>query len=275
VDSVDLGKIELSDERLERHRVIINDDLTIPIEKVQALEFTIHNEDGTYGLWSPKDLVELIGFIKLYSHFLEMGNPLSLTNNHCPYETHQLLKAAYHASDEGYLVETGTELGQGTLALLIGARLSGKTKPVITIDYDWGQFSWGGWQGTDRMHYFLNTIRQYGFIENVHSILGNSPIVAKILNIPISLLFIDGEHSEDGVTKDILAFKDKIISKGMIYCHDYNTEYYPYVTSVVNDLIRDSQDFCDFEPLGAEEIVTLGSRPLTTLVRAERLPHSE
>ena len=73
----------------------------------------------------------------------------------------------------------------------------------------------GGWNptGTGMIHIGAKTL----FIH------GDSQMVAKLFNPKISLLFIDGDHSYEGVKKDTLSWESKVKKGGTILYHD--TDY--------------------------------------------------
>ena len=52
---------------------------------------------------------------------------------------------------------------------------------------------------------------------------GDSQMVAKLWDKPISLLFIDGDHSYEGVKKDTLSWEPFVKKGGTILFHD--TDY--------------------------------------------------
>lgn len=51
---------------------------------------------------------------------------------------------------------------------------------------------------------------------------GDANMVAKLWEKPIDLLFIDGDHSYEGVKQDTLAWEPKVIKGGTILFHDYD-----------------------------------------------------
>jgi predicted O-methyltransferase YrrM len=58
-------------------------------------------------------------------------------------------------------------------------------------------------------------------IRRVTRVLGKSQDVGKMWDIMCDMLFIDGDHSEVGVTQDILLFRPWVRSGGIISFHDY------------------------------------------------------
>ena len=63
---------------------------------------------------------------------------------------------------------------------------------------------------------------------------GDSSTMAK--DVPsVDLVFIDGDHSYNGVTKDIIAYRNKVLSGGIFSGHDID---YPGVNRAVNELVE-------------------------------------
>lgn len=72
------------------------------------------------------------------------------------------------------------------------------------------------------------------FNKRLIPIEGNSSIVYK--QIPqVDLVFIDADHSYQGVSKDITVYKTKVKKGGILCGHDID---YPGVNKAVNEMIR-------------------------------------
>lgn len=68
---------------------------------------------------------------------------------------------------------------------------------------------------------------------------GNSDEMAKfVLDGSLVLLYIDGDHSYEGVTKDITAWASKVARGGIIAFHDYENPNYG-VKEAVRDFCKD------------------------------------
>lgn len=63
--------------------------------------------------------------------------------------------------------------------------------------------------------------------------------------ISIHVLLIDGDHSYEGVTRDIDAWIPYLVSGGWILFHDYDITS-PGVIKAVDEYVRDSGDYADF-----------------------------
>lgn len=85
----------------------------------------------------------------------------------------------------------------------------------------------------------LNDVGEY--------ILGDSKEVAKTWNKgELDMIFIDGDHSYEGVKSDILSWTPFLKHGGFILFHDYDEPTSPGVCRAVNELIRDSGQYKDF-----------------------------
>lgn len=65
----------------------------------------------------------------------------------------------------------------------------------------------------------------------------------KSINRSIDLLFIDGDHSENGVIQDFYNYKDFVSNGGFIIFDDYGHKLHPEVTSAINSINFDEEDF--------------------------------
>lgn len=74
-----------------------------------------------------------------------------------------------------------------------------------------------------------------------HQILGDSKLVGKQWDKKrkIDLLFIDGDHSLDGIVGDLDAWMFHVKRNGIIAFHDYGAEKWPAVKKTVDLLMSD------------------------------------
>ena len=54
----------------------------------------------------------------------------------------------------------------------------------------------------------------------------------------IDILFIDGDHSYEGVASDLRLFAPKLRLGGYLVCHDYQRESLPDVTKAVDEYVN-------------------------------------
>lgn len=56
---------------------------------------------------------------------------------------------------------------------------------------------------------------------------------------PVDFCFVDGDHTNNGVTKDILAWKPHVKHGGFMMFHDYQHGFWPDVKFVVDEQMKD------------------------------------
>lgn len=88
---------------------------------------------------------------------------------------------------------------------------------------------------------FLSNTRKYS---NVIPVKGDSKEIGKVWNIPIGLLWIDGDHRYNGIKSDYELYAKHLISGGILAIHDYVIES---VAEVIETIIKPSGDWCDMK----------------------------
>ncbi len=113
-----------------------------------------------------------------------------------------MLRKAAAAVTEGVIIEVGSFRGKSTTALSIGAREGGNA-PIYAVDPH-EEFSgpFGGEFGPpDRQAFFENMLR-VGAWQNVRLVNLSSEVITPGWDKPVGLLWIDGDHSYEGVRRD-------------------------------------------------------------------------
>ncbi|GGL34729.1 hypothetical protein GCM10014719_39950 [Planomonospora parontospora subsp. antibiotica] len=142
-----------------------------------------------------------------------------------------LFETAAEYGSRGPICEIGTYCGKSAVYLGAGARLSGSV--VLTVDHHRGseeiQPGWAHHDPTlvdprfgkmDSLPTFRCTIAAAGLEEEVIAIVGRSERVAELWNTPLGMLFIDGGHSEEPVTKDYEGWAPHVVQGGALVFHD-------------------------------------------------------
>ncbi|NUT39675.1 MAG: class I SAM-dependent methyltransferase [Thermoactinospora sp.] len=124
-----------------------------------------------------------------------------------------LYETAVRYGTRGPICEIGTYCGKSAIYLGAAAREAGSV--VVTVDHHRGseeiQPGWAYHDPTlvdprfgkmDSLPFFRAAIASAGLEEEVVAIVGRSERVAALWNTPLGLLFIDGGHSEEPVTRD-------------------------------------------------------------------------
>lgn len=148
-----------------------------------------------------------------------------------PEEGLALYEAACRYGTLGPVCEIGTYCGKSAVYLGAAARQSGSV--VVTVDHHRGseeiQPGWAHHDPTlmdlrfgkmDSLPVFRATIAAAGLEEEVIAIVGRSEQVARLWNTPLGMLFIDGGHSEEPVTRDYEGWAPHVLPGGALVFHD-------------------------------------------------------
>ena len=81
---------------------------------------------------------------------------------------------------------------------------------------------------------------------NIFQVIGDSSVIVSGFNWKIDFLFIDGDHSYDGVQKDIKNWLSFLKSQSYVIFHDYSVRF-PEVVRAINDW-----DGNGFEKIGSD-----------------------
>jgi predicted O-methyltransferase YrrM len=159
------------------------------------------------------------------NHKLEMIK--SFTGNMSEPEGLALMKLA--SKSYGDILEIGAYMGKSTSYLSLGAG----NKTVYTIDL-WNfreidhekRINKGGkadirqWHSPETYKQFLNNIEAID-TENILPIKGISQEIAKVWNIQLGMVFIDGAHDYKSVHLDYEGFTKHLSPGGILAMHDY------------------------------------------------------
>jgi hypothetical protein len=115
---------------------------------------------------------------------------------------------------EGCVVEVGSWRGMSTIALANGARV-----PVYAIEpHEEFTGVLGGQFGPDDRRAFFENLLQAGVVEKVRLVNLSSEIVAPGWELPVGLLWIDGDHRYEGVRRDFTCWEPHL--RGKVAFHD-------------------------------------------------------
>lgn len=136
----------------------------------------------------------------------------------------ELLFALAHDCAEGCIVEVGSYRGRSTVALALGTQ-AGANRPVYAIDpHEEFVGALGGRFGPEDRAAFYRHMLATGAYQTVRLVNLSSRIVAPQWELPVGLLWIDGDHRYEGVRSDfdlwmphltqhaVVAFDDAAIS---------------------------------------------------------------
>jgi predicted O-methyltransferase YrrM len=125
-----------------------------------------------------------------------------------------LLTRLASAVDDGCIVEVGSFRGMSTIALAKGARV-----PVYAIEphEEFTGVLGGTFGPADRRAFFENLL-QAGVVEQVRLVNLSSEVVAPGWQLPVGLLWIDGDHRYEAVRRDFECWEPHL--RGLVAFHD-------------------------------------------------------
>ena len=126
-----------------------------------------------------------------------------------PADAQKLYELAWHA--EGPILEIGTHKGRSTVLLATAQRDAGREEVVVSMDIS-RQFL-----GEAR-----ETIARAGLGSRVVLVQGTrSALGGALLPITPALVFVDGDHTYDGVARDLAAIERIVPAGGVVAMHDF------------------------------------------------------
>ena len=132
-----------------------------------------------------------------------------------------LLTAAAATTGRGAIVEIGSWKGRSTVWLAEGARRAGQR--VHAIDRHTRSLED---PSANTLTEFLENIRTAGVADAIEPLVMSSAEAAAIVRGPVELLFIDGDHSFDGVRRDAEIWLPRVVDGGLVMFHDVATAGY-------------------------------------------------
>jgi len=137
-----------------------------------------------------------------------------------------LLRLAEHGPGQGAVVEIGSFMGRSTCWLAAGAVRAGREK-VFAIDTFQGSAEHQGDEHIGRLlaqgklfDVFRENLRKHDLLDQVTPLVGGSQEIVRTWDAPIRLLFIDGDHSYEGVARDFIAWERHVVPGGVVALHD-------------------------------------------------------
>jgi predicted O-methyltransferase YrrM len=142
-----------------------------------------------------------------------------------------LFEVAAARLPHGPALEVGTYCGKSAIYLGAAARVTGGT--VFTVDHHRGsEENQVGWEYhdpsladpefglLDTLPTFRRTLKDAGLTEEVVAIVGRSTTVSAHWRTPLSLLFIDGGHTDEHAGNDYTGWARWVARGGALVIHD-------------------------------------------------------
>lgn len=132
-------------------------------------------------------------------------------------EAGELMRLASGVPPDACIVEVGSHRGRSTVALALGA----KGAPVYAIEpHEVFEGMYGAKFGPeDRKAFFENMLR-VGVVEDVRLVNLSSEVVSQGWTRSIGLLWLDGDHTIEGVRRDFEAWAPFLKPGGVVAFHD-------------------------------------------------------
>jgi MMP 1-O-methyltransferase len=142
-----------------------------------------------------------------------------------------LYETALAALPSGPGLEVGTYCGKSAIYLGAAARAAGST--VFTVDHHRGsEENQVGWEyhdpsladpefgRLDTLATFRHTIKDAGLEEEVVAVVGRSTTVSRHWRTPLSLVFVDGGHTDEHAGNDYTGWARWVRRGGTLVVHD-------------------------------------------------------
>jgi predicted O-methyltransferase YrrM len=157
-----------------------------------------------------------------------------------------LFRAASATTGKGFIVEIGSWKGRSTAWLAAGARLAAAR--VYAVDPHIG--SREDPEATTLAAFRAN-LTDAGLADVVEPLVMTSAKAARMLDGPVELLFIDGDHSYEAVRLDADLWLPKLVEGGIVMFHDVSTTSYTGPRRVFRRSICWSSQFEDIRRIGS------------------------
>jgi predicted O-methyltransferase YrrM len=141
------------------------------------------------------------------------------------------LRAAARQAVPGVWLEVGTYCGKSTVHLGVVAREVGAQ--LISVDHHRGsEENQPGWEWhdptlvdahagrLDTLPHVRRTLFDAGLETSVNLLVGGTQRVGRWWTTPLTLLFLDGNHTEDVAQHDYAAFAPHVVRDGLLAVHD-------------------------------------------------------
>jgi predicted O-methyltransferase YrrM len=129
-----------------------------------------------------------------------------------------LLFGLVHAMRPAVCVEIGSARGRSTCFIGIALERVGNGHLYAIDPHE--STTWSDVGASDTYEELCRNLRASGVDERVTIIRKYSPDAAKDWSLPIDLLFIDGDHSYEGVKRDWELFAPRVREFGLVVFHD-------------------------------------------------------
>ncbi|MDY7000284.1 MAG: class I SAM-dependent methyltransferase [Thermodesulfobacteriota bacterium] len=168
-------------------------------------------------------------------------------------EGYALMTLAELGPGVGEIVEIGSYMGKSTCWLAHGSKKVQREK-IHAIDHFQGspEHQEGGIASSEEIKHegttynkFLENIKSVDLDDYVNPVPLSSLEAVKTWDKKIRLLFIDGEHTYEGVKNDFEAWSKFVVPAGIIAFHDYGNPHFPGVKKFYSELMNSTDEYRD------------------------------
>lgn len=181
-----------------------------------------------------------------------------------------LLMLAAMGPGHGEIVEIGSFKGRSTCFLAFGAKSANRGMVTAIDPFTGSPEHQAGGQSADpdivkhgsTFAVFLDTLQRKGFSDRVRTLRMASEQAAAQWQVPIRLLFIDGDHSYAATRTDFTGFERFIEPGGVVCFHDIGTPIGAGCTAFLNELVTTNPSYkLLFQTVSLAVVVKSGGTP--------------
>jgi MMP 1-O-methyltransferase len=162
-------------------------------------------------------------------------------------ESDALLFLSTFQEKRGNIVEIGSWLGKSTIYLAKGCSLTGNGI-VYAVDHFKGnlgkeKFYFGDKTSEETIiEDFKQNLKNAGVYGYVKPMVMSSEKATKIIDEDLRAVFIDGDHTYEGVLNDIELWQNKVLSGGYLIFHDYSNHFSGSMKAI-DEFLNNSDSF--------------------------------
>jgi predicted O-methyltransferase YrrM len=168
-------------------------------------EFIHTHEEKTLRRYAPSFFAE--GYISERHEHLE-DELVDIRGKLEPADHLKLYEAGYFA--RGRIVEIGRLAAKSTILLALGNQDAGRQDPIYSIE-----------NYADGLPDAERNLRLFGVLDRITLVQGDSGIQVTRLPHPFDVVFVDGDHSYEGVMRDLSGLRGRVAPGGVLLIHDY------------------------------------------------------
>ena len=152
-----------------------------------------------------------------------------------PEEGLLLAELAAKVPSEQIIVEIGAYKGKSSCYLAAGAKAGGGAL-VYAVDL-WDRAPWPEYADPEVCIAWAANVGNLGLVGRVVAVQADTEVAAREIDGEVGLLFVDSDHSYEGVCRDIGAWAPRVTPDGVMAFHDANTEHWGVAKAIRDRLL--------------------------------------